>query len=91
MSPPKRPRTRTPVDPQPAGPPGEEALRRRVADRAYDLFLKRGCEHGHDVADWLEAERQVSSELGQPSRALRGTLPRSPLRAVTVRRLVPDA
>jgi len=30
-----------------------------VARRAYDLYLERGCEHGHDVDDWLQAERDV--------------------------------
>jgi Protein of unknown function (DUF2934) len=31
-----------------------------VACRAYDLFLSRGSQHGHDVDDWLEAERQLA-------------------------------
>jgi hypothetical protein len=30
-----------------------------VAHRAYELFLERGGEHGHDVEDWLKAEREV--------------------------------
>ena len=30
-----------------------------VARRAYDLYLARGCEHGHDVDDWIQAEREV--------------------------------
>jgi hypothetical protein len=34
-----------------------------VARRAYDLYLARGGEHGHDVDDWLQAER----ELQRPS------------------------
>ena len=35
----------------------------RVARRAYDLFERRGREEGHDVEDWLEAERLVKDEL----------------------------
>lgn len=31
----------------------------RVAQRAFELFLARGGEHGHDVEDWLRAEREV--------------------------------
>ena len=31
-----------------------------IARRAYDLYLARGCEHGHDVEDWLEAERELN-------------------------------
>ena len=30
-----------------------------IARRAYDLYLTRGCEHGHDVEDWLQAERDL--------------------------------
>lgn len=32
-----------------------------VARRAYDLFLSRGGQHGQDIEDWLEAERQLAS------------------------------
>ena len=28
---------------------------------AYQLFCEQGCEHGHDVEHWLEAERRVLS------------------------------
>lgn len=34
-----------------------------VADRAYALFEARGRQHGRDLEDWLEAERQ----LGKPA------------------------
>ena len=30
-----------------------------IARRAYDLYLARGREHGHDVDDWLQAEREL--------------------------------
>jgi Protein of unknown function (DUF2934) len=30
-----------------------------IARRAYDLFLARGCEHGHHVDDWLQAECEL--------------------------------
>jgi rhamnose utilization protein RhaD (predicted bifunctional aldolase and dehydrogenase) len=33
-----------------------------VARRAYELFLARGQAEGHDVEDWLEAERQLEAE-----------------------------
>ncbi len=39
-----------------------------VARRAYELFLARGGAEGHDVDDWLEAERQLVAE----SMALQG-------------------
>ncbi len=27
--------------------------------RAYRLYEQRGCEHGHDLEDWLQAEAEV--------------------------------
>ncbi len=30
-----------------------------VARRAYDRYLARGGDHGHDVDDWLQAEREL--------------------------------
>ena len=30
-----------------------------VARRAYELFLARGSEHGHDMDDWTAAEREL--------------------------------
>lgn len=30
-----------------------------VARRAYELFETRGREEGHDLDDWLQAEREV--------------------------------
>jgi hypothetical protein len=30
-----------------------------VARRAYDLYLARGREDGHDVEDWLQAEQEL--------------------------------
>jgi hypothetical protein len=35
-----------------------------VARRAYDLYLERGCEHGRDVEDWLQAERELRRSSG---------------------------
>lgn len=32
-----------------------------IAARAYDLYLARACEHGHDVEDWLQAEHDMSA------------------------------
>jgi len=38
----------------------------QIAQRAYELYLQRGCEDGHDVADWLAAERELT-ELSEKS------------------------
>ena len=44
--------------------PGDEALHQRIAEKAYELYHKRGESHGQDLDDWLEAERLVLSEIG---------------------------
>ena len=31
-----------------------------IAVRAYERFCARGHQHGHDVEDWLAAERELS-------------------------------
>ena len=30
-----------------------------IANRAYELFLQRGAQHGQDFEDWLAAEREL--------------------------------
>lgn len=37
---------------------------RDIASRAYELYLARGCEPGHDVEDWLQAERELHEPVG---------------------------
>lgn len=32
----------------------------QIEQRAYELYLERGGEVGHDVADWLAAERELT-------------------------------
>ena len=32
-----------------------------IARRSYELYLARGGEHGHDVEDWLQAERELGA------------------------------
>jgi hypothetical protein len=39
----------------PASAPSLDEIRHR----AYELHLKRGCVHGWDREDWLQAERDV--------------------------------
>lgn len=33
--------------------------REAIAARAYELYLGRGCQPGHDVDDWLQAEYEL--------------------------------
>ena len=34
-------------------------VRQRVAELAYQLYEERGRQPGHELDDWLEAERRV--------------------------------
>jgi hypothetical protein len=36
--------------------------RQELETRAYELYLQRGAEHGHDEEDWLLAEAQLIEE-----------------------------
>jgi hypothetical protein len=33
-----------------------------IARRAYELYLSRGSEPGHEMEDWLQAEAQLKAE-----------------------------
>jgi hypothetical protein len=49
------------------GPSGSTTSRRTrttedIAQRAYELWLKRGGQHGSDQDDWLRAERELGGE-----------------------------
>ena len=45
--------------------PTEEAIRMR----AYELYEQRGCEPGHELDDWLQAEAEI---MGKKRRAPKG-------------------
>jgi hypothetical protein len=52
------PKKRTGVLQTPAsGPTIDE-----IAERAYQIFLARGGEPGHDLDDWLQAESELLRE-----------------------------
>jgi hypothetical protein len=38
-----------------------------IAGRAYEIFLDRGGQHGHNLEDWLQAERELLSGQARPS------------------------
>jgi hypothetical protein len=49
----------------------ETLFQERVNQKAYELFQRRGGEPGHDMEDWLEAERLVRDELSREQSAER--------------------
>ena len=34
-----------------------------IAQRAFELYCARGCQHGHDIDDWLQAERELRDSV----------------------------
>ena len=36
---------------------------RDIAQRAFEIFCERGCEHGHELDDWLQAERELKGSV----------------------------
>lgn len=46
-------------------------LSENIELRAYHIYLGRGAAHGHDLDDWLQAERQVLEGLKRGKEGLR--------------------
>lgn len=73
----KKPDRKAPVPPQqPTVPPPQkphalplspcEELHVLIAKRAYELYRERGCQHGSALDDWLDAEREILSQIIPP-------------------------
>ncbi|MBI3611225.1 MAG: DUF2934 domain-containing protein [Nitrospirae bacterium] len=60
------------------------ALRERIAQKAYELYEKRGWGHGLDTEDWLEAERLVLAETTAETKAETVAKVKTPLRERTI-------
>ncbi len=43
------------------------AVRKKIEQRAYELYELGGCEHGHDVEHWLHAEAEVLAQTSTGS------------------------
>jgi hypothetical protein len=46
-----------------------------IARRAYELYLARGGEDGHDLEDWLRAENELRREVPSAPTAVPVTTP----------------
>ena len=44
-------------------------LHERIRRRAYELYEERGREDGHDLADWLQAESEVTRRRSKAAAA----------------------
>jgi len=45
----------------------QELTEEIIRMRAHQLFEQRGCRHGYDVEDWLQAEAEVMGKKPSPS------------------------
>jgi hypothetical protein len=36
-----------------------EPTEEQIRERAYEIYVAGGCEDGHDLSDWLTAERRL--------------------------------
>jgi hypothetical protein len=42
--------------------PQQEPTEEEIRQRAYKIYMARGSAPGHEVEDWLEAERKLRSK-----------------------------
>ena len=35
---------------------------KKIAERAYKKYVEKGGQHGNDLSDWLEAEKEIKAE-----------------------------
>jgi hypothetical protein len=53
----------TPPLTQPANTPQATLSPEKIAQRAYEKWIKRGRPQGTEMQDWLEAENELKSEM----------------------------
>jgi len=50
----------------------ETTAQNAIQERAYELYMKRGQEPGHELEDWFQAEQEVSGrqrrQISSPTR-----------------------
>lgn len=44
-----------------------EMIHRRIAERAFLLYLESGSQHGCDLEHWFEAEREIRTDNHEPN------------------------
>jgi Protein of unknown function (DUF2934) len=44
-----------------------------IAERAYAIYLDRGCQDGFDWEDWFQAEREIRTSVAVRSAVARPT------------------
>jgi Protein of unknown function (DUF2934) len=57
----------TPAVVQKPKPPGNLPIPEEIALRAYYIYLQRAGAPGDEIADWVQAERELIRELAEDS------------------------
>lgn len=63
-------------DPRPGRMDSAEELSDEIRRRAWERFENRGGGHGHDLDDWLEAEREARESRAENPRGMRAGVDR---------------
>lgn len=56
----RKPRPERPVNPEAVVP---ALSNEEIGRRAYEIYLARGAQPGHDLEDWLQAEKELLEEI----------------------------
>lgn len=54
-------------------------IQEKIAKRAFELFQARGGQHGYHIADWLQAEKEMT-----PSKSKTPVAPVAPAKSASV-------
>ena len=46
---------------------GDSPVLDEIRIRAYEIYVERGGQPGHDLDDWIQAERELGSKVGSNS------------------------
>jgi hypothetical protein len=60
--PPPAPAPAAKVAPKPVKAPGRrQPTQDEIGVRAFEIFVSEGCQEGHDLENWLRAEKELRS------------------------------
>ncbi|MFY9530829.1 MAG: DUF2934 domain-containing protein [Candidatus Acidiferrales bacterium] len=63
--------------PSPGGEPktaGGRPTREEIEVRAHEFYVERGGAHGHDMDDWLQAERELFEKYQETGRTAKAAV-----------------
>lgn len=55
---------------------------KKIAERAYQKYVQKGGQHGSDLADWLEAEKEIKAEEKSKTKKPSAKAVKKPIKSV---------